>query len=163
MALGILIGMAFAWLLSELSFIFLNDKETLQREPQKVELVIPYGTAKHVEDGVYNQSIPTDMVFVEGDILVVKNEDVVAHQLGPLWVPPNTSGVLSLEQADKFAYECSFQPTKYLGLDVRKRVTVDTRFQGMLSIGLPSGMILGVYSYLIPFRKKETPAAANQG
>jgi hypothetical protein len=163
MVLGLLAGLAFAWVLSEATFLFLNDKETLQREPQQIELVIPYGTAKHVEDGLYNQALPTDMIFVEGDILVVKNEDSVAHQLGPLWVPPSTSSVLSLDQADKFSYECSFQPNKYQGLDVRKRVTGSTRFQGLLSIGLPTGMMLGLYSYLIPTRKRESDSLPPTG
>jgi hypothetical protein len=90
------------------------------------------------------------MIFVEGDILVVKNEDVVAHQLGPLWVPPSTSSVLELNMAERYAYECSFQPQKYMGLDVRPRVTGNTRIQAILAIGLPSGMMLAVYSYLIP-------------
>jgi hypothetical protein len=154
MGLGILVGMIFAWVVSEISYSLLDNKETLQREPQKVKLVVPYGTAEEVKNGQGNPTIPTDMVFVVGDLLVIKNEDVVAHQVGPLWVPPNTSGVLSLDKADKFAYECSFEPTKYLGLDVRERVTAGTRFQGLLSIALPSGMMLGVYSYLIPNRKK---------
>jgi hypothetical protein len=156
---GLVIGFLFAWIISELSFLLLGDKETLSREPQKVELVIPYGTAAQVKQGVNSPSLPTNMVFVEGDILVVKNEDTVAHQLGPLWVPPSTSGVLSLTQADEYSYECSFQPSKYIGLDVRPRVTANTRFQGFLSIGLPTGLMLGVYSYLIPFRKKEQAPA----
>ena len=155
MGIGVLAGFIFAWGLSELSYIFLDNKETLQREPEKVELVIPYGTAQQVKDGQDNPSLPSNMVFVVGDILVIKNEDTVAHQVGPLWVPPSTSGVLSLDTADQFAYECSFEPSKYLGLDVRARVTSGTRFQGLVAIGLPSGMMLGVYSYLIPNRKKE--------
>ncbi len=154
--LGILLGVAFGWLLSEASFQSLGQKQTVDRQPERVEIVIPYGTAAQVEEGVYNRSLPTDMVFVEGDLLVVKNEDVVAHQLGPLWVPPSTSSVLLLERADRYSYECTFQPTKYIGLDVRPRVTSDTRFQGILAIGLPTGMMLAVYSYLIPTRKRET-------
>lgn len=155
MGLGMLVGLVFAWGLSELSYLLLENKESLQREPQTMELVIPYGTAQRVKDGQDTPSIPASMVFVVGDLLVVKNEDTVAHQVGPLWVPPSTSGVLSLDTADKFAYECSFQTSKYLGLDVRERITGSTRLQGLLAIGLPSGMMLGLYSYLIPTRKKE--------
>ena len=154
--LGILLGIVFGWLLSEASFQFLGQKQTVDRQPERVEIVIPYGTASQVEEGVYNRSLPTDMVFVEGDLLIVKNEDVVSHQLGPLWVPPSTSSVLLLDRADRYSYECTFQPTKYMGLDVRPRVTGNTRFQGILAIGLPTGMMLAVYSYLIPTRKRET-------
>jgi hypothetical protein len=163
MAVGLLVGLAFAWALSEFSFLILDNKESLKREPQKVELVIPYGTARLIEDGQASPSLPSNMVFVVGDVLVVKNEDTTAHQIGPLWVPPNTSGVLSLDQADKFAYECSFEPSKYLGLDVRQRVTAGTQFQGLLTIGLPTGMMLGVYSYLITGRKKENDPVGQEG
>jgi len=152
--LGLLLGLVFGWVLSEVSFQFLGQKETVEREPQRVEIVIPYGTAEQVKEGVYNRSLPTDMVFVEGDLLVVKNEDVVAHQLGPLWIPPSTSSVLSLDQADRYSYACSFQPTKYLGLDVRPRVSGGIRFQALLAIALPTGMMLAVYSYLIPIKKR---------
>jgi hypothetical protein len=31
----------FGWLLSEASFQFLDDKESVQRDPHRVELVIP--------------------------------------------------------------------------------------------------------------------------
>jgi hypothetical protein len=151
--LGLLLGFAFGWLLSETSYRSLDQKETVDRQPRQVEIIIPYGTAAQVKEGVYNQSLPADMVFVEGDLLVVKNEDVVAHQLGPLWVPPSTSGVLSLDQADRYSYDCSFQPTRYMGLDVRPRVTAGTRLQAILAIALPTGMMLAVYSYLIPVRK----------
>jgi hypothetical protein len=154
MGLGILAGIILAYLISEISYRLLNNKETLQREPQQVELVVPYGTAQRIIDGQSVPGIPSDLVFVVGDVLVVKNEDVVAHQIGPLWVPSKTSGVLSLDQADSFSYECSFEPSKYLGLDVRERVTTAARLQGLLAIALPSGMMLGVYSYLIPTRKK---------
>lgn len=163
MAVGVLVGVAFAWVISEFSFLFLDNKQTLQREPQEVELIIPYGTARLIEDGQASPSLPANMVFVVGDVLIVKNEDTTAHQVGPLWVPPNTSGVLSLDRAENFVYECSFEPSKYLGLDVRDRVTAGTRFQALFSIGFPSGMMLGVYSYLLPNRKKEPELTSQEG
>jgi len=153
-AAGMLLGFLFAWLISDGAFLLLPKQETVNRQPQQVEIVIPYGTAEQVKNGVYNRSIPSDMVFVEGDVLIVRNEDVVDHQLGPLWVPANTSGLLSLELADRFSYECSFQPTQVMGLEVRPRVDGDTRMQGLLAIALPTGMMLAVYSYLLPGKKK---------
>ena len=153
-AVGIAIGVLFGWLLSEGSYYFTPDKQSAQREPRQVELVIPYGTAEQVEQGVYNRSLPSDMVFVEGDILIVKNEDTVPHQLGPLWVPSNTSSAMELNTASQFSYECSFQPTQYMGLDVRPLVTVGTRIQAILAVGLPTGMMLALYSYMMPGKKK---------
>ena len=36
------------------------------------------------------------MSFVVGDTLVVKNEDSVEHQLGPLWIPAGSSASMPL-------------------------------------------------------------------
>ena len=153
---GLAIGGIFAVLLTDGTFRFLQDKQTVEREPHRVDLVIPFGTARQVEAGVANPSIPTNLTFIEGDILVVKNEDEVAHQLGPVWVPPQTSGVLELNSSSSFAYTCSFQPTKYLDIDVRPSLTTGVRVEGMLAVALPTGMILAVYSYMLPLgRKKE--------
>ncbi len=155
LAVCLVIGGLFGYLLSESSYASQPNKQDGQREPQQVVLVIPYGTADQVKAGVYNPSLPSDMTFVQGDVLVVKNEDKVAHQLGPLFVPPQTSSVLSLDVADHFSYACSFQPSKFLGLDVRQRVDTGLRMQAILAIGLPTGMMLAVYSYMIPFKKKK--------
>lgn len=152
---GLLLGFLFGWLLSDGAYRLLNLEGGIEREPERVEIVIPYGTAAQVEEGVYNQSIPTDLIFVEGDLLVVRNEDVVDHQLGPLWVPAGTSGVLLLDTSNRYSYSCSFQPSQVMGLDVRPRVTGNTRLQAILSIGLPTGMMLAVYSYLLPVKRKE--------
>lgn len=161
-AIGVALGLLFGWLLSEASYTFTPDKEAAQREPQRINLVIPYGTASQVEQGVYSASFPVSMTFVEGDILVVKNEDTVAHQLGPLFVPPGTSSALALDTANTYSYTCSFKPDKYIGLRVLPRVTSGTRLMGTLAIGLPTGMMLAVYSYLLPGRKKTHPEVSGK-
>ena len=153
-AIGILVGLVFGFIVSEGTFAFLNNKQSVSRDSQRVDLVIPYGTAAQVAAGVYNRSLPSDLVLVEGDILVVKNEDIVDHQLGPIWVPAGTSGVLELTTANKYAYQCSFQPTKIQGVEVRQRINMRTRVEGVLAVALPTGMMLAIYSYLIPSRKK---------
>ena len=153
-AVGLALGFTFAWALSEFSFQALENKESVQRDSRRVEIVIPYGTAEQVKRGITNPALPEDLVLIEGDLLVVKNEDIVDHQLGPMWIPAKTANVLSLDTADNYNYECSFQPSKLQGLDVRPRVSGNTRFQAMLAIALPTGMMLAVYSYLLPERKK---------
>jgi hypothetical protein len=151
---GILLGLVFGWLLSEASYAFTPDKESVQRSPQQINLIIPYGTAEQVSQGVYNPSLPGGMTFVQGDVLVVKNEDKVSHQLGPLFVPPSTSSALSLDTANDYSYACSFEPNKNIGLTVLPRVTSGIRFEAILAIGLPTGMMLAVYSYMLPGKKK---------
>src|SRR5690242_13573507 len=111
MLLGILIAIG----VNEFSFLFL--KSDAGRAPQRVELLIPPGTAQKVARGESNPALPDKMVFVVGDTLVVKNDDAVAHRLGPLFIPAGTSASLTLSQPDNVAFSCSFQPGQYLGLD----------------------------------------------
>lgn len=153
MLAGLALGVLFGWLLSSLSYQLSDDKTTV-REPQTVEIVIPYGTDSQIQHGSYVPTIPDSMTFVQDDILRVRNEDTVAHQLGPLFIPAGTSSALKLDTANSYSYSCSFEPKKSFGLNVLPRVTPGLQFQGILAIGLPSGMMLGVYSYMIPTRKK---------
>jgi len=150
-----LLGIFIAGAMSEISFQVLKREN---REPQRVNLVIPAGTAERVARGEVPPTIPEDLTFVVGDVLVVINDDSVDHQLGPLWIPPGTSASLSLDNEQKFAFQCSFQPTKYLGLDVREPVTLGTRLTGILFAGFPLGALFAVYSILVikPKDKKES-------
>ncbi len=150
--LGLLLGVA----ISEIPFIFLRETA---RAPKEITLVIPKGTAEQVARGEQPPSIPENMTFVVGDTLIVKNEDSADHKLGPLWIPANTSAQLSLDQVESMAYECSFQPGKYLGLDVNEPLTTGTRIYGMLYAGLPLGILLALYSVVIPSKKKENAAS----
>jgi len=53
------------------------------------------------------------------------------------------------------AYECSFQTSNYLGLDVREPLTFGTRLYGILFAGLPLDVLIAIYSVLMPSKKKE--------
>lgn len=132
---------------SELSFIF--QKEEGDRAPQVVEIFIPEGTAEMVSAGKKITSIPDEMSFVVGDVLVIHNRDVVQHQLGPLFVPANSSASLAMETADSHAYACSFQQTKFMGLSVRNPTTAWTRMQGLLLAAPATAIFLFVYSLVI--------------
>jgi hypothetical protein len=150
--ISLALGLLIAWIIAEVSFVILKDKT--DHAPGRVELVIPAGTAEQVAKGQAVPSIPTDMVFVVGDTLVIKNEDTTSHQLGPIWVPPGTSASLNLDTANRYSYACSFQPSKYLGLDVRSRVTMSTRIIAVLFAGIPTGAMLAVYSFVaFPIKK----------
>ena len=112
------------WVGSEVAFYFL--KENTDREPEQIELVIPAGTADKVAAGEPIPSIPYEMTFVLGDTLIVNNEDTVDHQLGPLWIPPRSKASLVLDAAERYAYSCSFQTSRYLGLNVKQATTWQT-------------------------------------
>src|SRR6185369_10252914 len=106
MVLGILLAVG----VNEFSFLFL--KSEAGRGPERVNLVIPPGTAQKVARGESNPALPDKMVFVVGDTLVVKNEDDADHHLGPLFIPAGTSASLTLSQSDNMAFTCSFQPSQ---------------------------------------------------
>jgi len=142
-----IISLTFAVAFNEISFLL--QKEKYDRAPETITLVIPEGTAARVEAGEDVPSIPSEMEFVLGDVLTVRNEDNVSHQLGPIWVPPGTTGSLVLEQAQNVVLSCSFQPSRYLGLDVRQSTTMGIRLIG-LAISVPTmGALIFVYSLLV--------------
>jgi hypothetical protein len=149
MLIGLLIGVV----INEISFLFLRETA---RPPKVIELVIPEGTSDKVARGETSPSIPASMTFVVGDTLMVKNEDTTSHQLGPLWIPAKASASMSLDVADSYAYSCSFEPSQYFGMDVHEALTLGTRVYGILYSGLPLGMIIAVYSVLMPGKKKDS-------
>lgn len=162
LAVGLVAGLLIGWLISEVSYFFLPNKQAAQRDAQVMNIVVAPGTAEKIKAGVFNSVLPNDMTFVEGDTLLVRNDDSVPHQLGPLFIPPGTSSKLVLDTANTYTYSCSFQPNKYVGLIVQPRVTLSTRFEGLLATGLPTGMMLMVYSYLVPAEKFPWKKKKNQ-
>jgi hypothetical protein len=127
--------------------------------PREIELVIPAGTADQVARGEQPPSIPQNMTFVVGDRLVVKNDDLVDHKLGPLWIPANSSAQLSLDQEESLAYECTFQPGNYFGLDVREPLTSGTRIYGIIYVAFPMAILIALYSFILSPKKKENVVA----
>jgi len=154
--ISMLIGITLGAAISELSFIILHETA---RAPRDVILTIPAGTAEKVARGEQPPAIPQGMIFVVGDTLVVKNEDNVDHKLGQLWIPANSSARLALNEEQNMMFECSFQPGNYFGLDVRQALTLGTRIYGILYAGIPIGMLVALYSFVIPAKKKENGSA----
>lgn len=151
-ALSMLLGIVLAAVITEVAYKLFKREN---REPQRVELIIPAGTAESIAQGKTPPSIPEDMTFVIGDTLVVFNQDNVDHQLGPLWIPSGTSASLNLDTEQNYILQCSFQPTSVFGLDVRQPVTLATRVIGILFAGLPLGALFAVYSTLLASDKKK--------
>lgn len=153
---SLLAGLLMGVVISEVPFIFQRDTA---RAPKEITLVIPKGTAEQVARGEQPPTIPESMSFVVGDTLIVKNEDVADHKLGPLWIPALASAQLSLDQEESFAYECSFQPGNYLGLEVNEPLTTATRIYGVLYVGTPLAILIALYSLVLPYKKKENAPA----
>ena len=155
-AIGMILGIIFAGIISELSFRLIGDRTS--RAPQVVEFVIPAGTSEKVALG--ESILPKEQNFVVGDTLVVKNEDSAAHVLGPIFIPPGSSASLKLDQPEYLSYTCSFQPTKLFGLTVREALTISTRIEGILLAGIPMGFLLALYS-LVAWPLEPKKQAAN--
>jgi hypothetical protein len=153
---SILLGLLVGVMVSEIPFLFLRETA---RPPREVVLTIPAGTSAQVARGEQPPSIPENMTFVVGDTLVVTNEDSVDHKLGPLWIPANSSAQLSLDQEENLAYECSFQPGNYFGLDVRQPLTPRTRLYGIFYVAVPMTILIALYSFVLTPKKKENVPA----
>jgi hypothetical protein len=146
------LGLVFGVIVSEISFLWLRQYD---RAPQRIELTIPSGTAAKIAQGEAPPGIPAGMGFVLGDTLVVINQDIVAHQLGPLWIPATSTASLQLEQEGNLAYQCSFEPSHYFGLDVRASVTTSIRLVGILESAVPMFFLILLYGFLVwPLKKQ---------
>lgn len=153
---SIVIALLLGVLISEVPFLFLQETA---RAPREIVLTIPEGTAQQVARGEQPLSIPENMTFVVGDRLIVRNEDSVDHKLGPLWIPANSSAELALDQEESLAYECTFQPGQYFGLDVREPLTASTRIYGIVYVALPMAILILLYSLVFTPKKEENAAA----
>jgi hypothetical protein len=128
-------------------------------QPQEYELIIPVGTSERLAKGEQVVGLPKQLTFVEGDVIVVINQDTVSHQLGPIWVPAGATGKLALERPVNYSMECSFLPEEQMGLAVEPRVNSGDRMRAMLSMGLPTAVILWLFWLVaMPPKSKEQPA-----
>lgn len=119
-----------------------------RRSPRRVEVVIPPGTAQAVKRGQGIFATPSEMVFVAGDVLVVRNEDRVAHQAGPFWVPAGTALTISLDRPAAMRYACSFLASGELGLEVRPRIGPGVVLLHTIALGMPVGVGLSMVFFV---------------
>jgi hypothetical protein len=154
-----LISIAIAFLINEGAYLLQRDK--IDRSPKTIRLVIPAGTTERVAQGQPAPGIPDKMTFIVGDVLEVKNEDAQPHQLGPIWVPPGSTGSIVLKEANRFSYSCSFAPDRYLGLDVRQTAGFATRLVGLMISAPTLAVFLFIYSLLVvPVKPKQAKASS---
>lgn len=142
------------WIGSEIAFNVL--KSDLDRPPEIVVLTIPNGTAVRVAAGFEEPSIPAELNFVVGDTLTVYNDDTVAHELGPLFIPAGSSASILMDDENVFEYTCSFRPSQYLGLTVYEGTTMDIRLIALTYVSPATAIIVFLYSLaLYPLKSKE--------
>lgn len=88
----------------------------LQQVGREVRIVVPLGTAerlRRMEDFPVYVEFPTELSMVVGqrDALVLRNEDVVAHWIGPFKVPAGQTLTYRFQNPGVYNYVCSFVPT----------------------------------------------------
>jgi hypothetical protein len=121
--------------------------ESPSDDPRRdVLLVIPSGTAERVAIGEAPPTIPEGMQLTSGDTLVVRNEDVASHELGPVWVPAGATGRLTVRQSSRGFVTCSFRPEGYFGLEVVPRFSWVGRLYVVLATGFPFAVLFGAFS-----------------
>lgn len=155
-----LLAVVFVGLFNEAMYFLQRDER--DRPPKTIELVIPEGTAEKIAQGAEEIAIPEGMTFVIGDVLLVRNADVVDHQLGPLWIPAGRAASLRFDTADKIAYQCSFVVGNYFGVDVLKPTTWISRLLALAMAAPTLAMLLFVYSLVaVPLKTKKPAVSAN--
>jgi hypothetical protein len=128
---------------------FKLQKHNIDRGPEEIKLVIPLGTAEKVKNGETVPGVPEELVFIVGDRLVVENQDIETHELGPILVPPGSRGSMLMEEEDNYYASCSFQPTKYLGLEIKEATTLETKLLAVFFSAPPTTLLVFLYSLVI--------------
>ncbi|MCS7206457.1 MAG: hypothetical protein NZ951_00735 [Dehalococcoidia bacterium] len=95
-----------------------DDRITIPLEQvgREVRIVVPRGTAERLrrtEDFPVYVEFPEELTLVLGyrDTLVLRNEDVVAHWVGPFKVPPGQTLTYRFQNPGVHQYVCSFVPS----------------------------------------------------
>ena len=154
----VVIGLGLAILMSEGAVLLMDDPTT--RPLQVTELVIPPGTADRVANGEAAPSIPEGLRLATGDTLVVRNEDGVSHQLGPMWVPAGATGRLVFPRSTTGKYVCSFTPAGYFGIQVDVRLTALERLVYVLISAVPFAAVLTLASVFLWFAQRAGSASS---
>ncbi len=155
---SLIVGILIAILINEVSFLIMGSGST--RPAKKTQLVIPAGTQQKMEQGQAKSIIPNGINFVIGDELIITNQDSVDHTFGNVFIPKGSSATVVFNQANTFSYQCSFEPKRVLGFEVREPLTTSTRVFGILLAGVPLGVMLYIYSLAAaPVKEKLTNEA----
>jgi len=141
-ALSLAAGILLAGSVSVASWFALAGGPT--RSPQRVEIVIPPGTAARIASGATDSPIPRDLKLVRGDVLVVRNDDSVDHRFGPFLVPSGQTVSVPQEQAGSSGFLCTFHPSGGLGLTVKNPNNPLWILFPTLILGFPFGAVIAV-------------------
>lgn len=160
---SILAGLLLCGTVSATSWVVLSGGPT--RAAEAVQLVIPDGTGASIAAGSAESPIPRDLSLVQGDVLLVQNNDRVDHNLGPYVVRAGETLTVPLSQAGSSSFLCSFHPSGGIGLSVAARNNPLMILWPTLALGLPMGVVLAIV-WAVLWRldgPEPAPAAAEAG
>ncbi|MBA2758210.1 MAG: hypothetical protein H0U38_00820 [Chloroflexia bacterium] len=94
-------------------------------EQEGMILVIPPGSAATLDYPTIDSAIevPTDMVFEQGDILTIRNDDSVANRAGPWVLAVGESLRMRFDTPGEFFYLCAVDATESVTVTVVEEST----------------------------------------
>jgi len=135
-------SLALAWVLSIAWWALL---EPASASDEVYELVIPSGTAAAVAAGRPAPFIPNSLELGRQSSMLIRNEDVVAHQVGTWSVPPGGAITVEASESDD-TLSCTIHPQGVIGLQIDEQPPFVMTLISALGIGVPVGLIVGFAS-----------------
>ena len=90
------------------------------RPPKTIELVVPKGARKRLDAGEAVVVMPNKLEFRVGDRIVIRNEDIVNHSVGPYHVRPGEEFTFTFGSPGRYAGYCPVSDGKRYEIVVKK-------------------------------------------
>lgn len=92
-------------------------------DPGGVTLVIPEGSAAQLDYPTIDSAIevPTDLVFEQGEVLVIRNEDTAANRAGPWVLAAGETLRMRYDTPGEFFYLCTVDDSESVTVTVVDR------------------------------------------
>jgi hypothetical protein len=95
----------------------------LREDARQLVIVIPDGTAERIAAGETDSTPPHRIEMVVGvqDVLVIRNEDTVWHQVGPYRIAPGRTLTQRFSQPGVIRQACTITPGQQVEIVIRER------------------------------------------
>jgi hypothetical protein len=109
--------------------------------PKDVSLVIPNGTAAAIRAGG-PATLPSQITLVEGDRLVISNQDVVDHTIGGWQVAAGMVLTIVADVPATNIFACTIHPSGALGIIIQARPGLIEAIFVTILVSVPIGLVL---------------------
>lgn len=119
-ALGIALGILLTIVVLSVGGLALRWDDLFGDEPGGMTLVIPAGAAATLDYPTVDSAIavPTDLVFRQGEVLTIRNEDSEANRAGPWVLAGGESLRMRWDEPGEFFYLCAVDDTESVTVTV---------------------------------------------